>query len=143
MKDLKYLGVIVLWLALMLTAADLHAIPRMINYQGTLLEDGTPVDGTKSVRFRIYDSSEGGIYLWEEVQNVTFHNGAFSVLLGSTEPIPKSVFNGSRRWLSVAIEDSPEILPRAEIVSVGYAFYASKAFDAVNCDTATYAANSG
>ncbi len=142
MKNVKSLALIAI-VMLVAAATDLHAIPQMINYQGSLLQNGKPVNGTKSVRFRIYNSAEGGNYLWEEVQSVTFENGSFNVLLGSTEPIPKSVFNGSRRWLSVAIEDSPEILPRAEIVSVGYCFYASKAYNATKADTASYTASSG
>jgi hypothetical protein len=81
-----------------------------------------PVEGAKGVRFRIHDSAEGSAYLWQEVQTVTFTGGVFSVLLGSVTPIPTSVFSGGTRWLSVSVEGGPEILPRGEIASVGYAY---------------------
>jgi hypothetical protein len=117
-------------------AGSLRAVPGTINYQGILVENGTPVDGTKSVHFRIYDSASGGASLWTEVQNVTFTNGLFSVLLGSTDAIPETVFDGSRRWLSVSIADGPEITPRGEIASVGYAFRSAAAQEAQRADSA-------
>jgi hypothetical protein len=122
---------------LVLLASTLFALPQTINYQGLLEEDGSPVDGTRDVTFRIYDGSEGGSILWEESQNVAFTDGVFSVILGSTDPIPVSVFDGGRRWLSVSIDDEPEILPRGELVSVGYAFFSERA------DSATYALTAG
>ena len=124
---------------LILLASTLYAIPQTINYQGLLEEDGSPVDGTRDVTFRVYDSNEGGSILWEEEQTVTFSGGVFSVLLGSTEPIPASVFDGGSRWLSVSIEEEPEILPRAELVSVGYAFFSENADSADHARTADYA----
>ena len=68
--------------AVLIAAGSLLAVPGMINYQGLLLDDGAPVQGTKSVQFRIYDSAEGGTSLWEEFQSVAFSDGVFSVLLG-------------------------------------------------------------
>ena len=117
-------------------AGSLRAVPGTINYQGMLVENGAPVDGTKSVRFKIYDSATGGASLWTEVQDVTFANGLFSILLGSTDAIPETVFDGSRRWLSVSIADGPEIAPRGEIASVGYAFRSAVAQEAQRADTA-------
>ncbi len=122
-------------LALMLlSAAGALAVPQTITYQGLLREGGEPVTGTKSVTFRIYPAAEGGTLLWEEMQTVEFDGGAFSVILGSVTPIPITVFDGSRRWLSVSIEDAGEVLPRPEIVSVGYAFYAETAYDSRTLD---------
>jgi hypothetical protein len=123
-------------MALLALAYDILAVPQTINYQGMLVQDGLPVDGIRNVQFRIYDSAAGGTSLWQEPQSVTFTNGLFSVLLGSTEPIPASVFNGSRRWLSVSIEGSTEILPRGEIASVGYAFHSTSSHSAQRADTA-------
>jgi hypothetical protein len=56
------------------------------------------------------------------------------VILGSVTPIPTTVFEGGRRWLSVTIEGGSEMLPRPEIVSVGYAFHAGTAEDAATLD---------
>ncbi len=118
----------------LLAAAVAYALPQKITYQGLLSEDGDLVTGTKSVTFNIYGASTGGTSLWEEVQDVDFENGAFGVILGSVTPIPASVFEGSRRWLAVTIEGGSEMLPRPEIVSVGYAFYAENAGDAATLD---------
>ncbi len=126
---------------LLLLASSLYAIPQAINYQGLLEEEGSPVDGSRDVTFRIYDSSESGSILWEEEQTVDFTGGVFSVLLGSTDPIPTSVFGGGKRWLSVSIEGEPEILPRGELVSVGYAFFSGSADSANHALTADEAAN--
>jgi hypothetical protein len=126
---------------LVLFAPVLNAMPHTVNYQGLLQEDGIPVDGSRNVTFRIYDSSQGGSMLWEEEQNVTFTDGVFSVLLGSTVPIPASVFGGGRRWLSVSIDDGAEILPRGEIVSVGYAFHSESSDSASRAHSADEAAN--
>jgi hypothetical protein len=150
MKTLSNLTALIIVSGVLLGAASLLAVPGMINYQGVLVDEGVPVDGTKTVTFRIYDSADGGLHLWEESQNVTFVDGVFSVLLGSTDSIPASVFDGSPRWLSVSIEGGEEIVPRGEIVSVGYAFfsdssataaYADSAGTASTADTATYAAS--
>jgi hypothetical protein len=123
--------------ALLLLAPGVFAIPQTINYQGLLEEDGVPVDGMRSIVFRIYDASAGGNILWEETQSVTLSGGVFSIMLGSTEPIPASVFDGGRRWLSVSVEGEAEILPRGEIVSVGYAYFAEAS------DTSSYAETAG
>jgi hypothetical protein len=129
-------------------ASETLAVPRTINYQGLLVADDVPVDGTRGVRFRIYETSEGGTMLWQEVQQVAFSEGLFSVLLGAVEPIPVSVFSGSARWLSVSIEGGAEIMPRGEIASVAYAFNSATSQQADTsrasgtASSATLAANS-
>jgi hypothetical protein len=132
-ERIAILAAVTLGLALAL-AGDLAAVPGTINYQGVLIEHSVPIEGARNVRFTIYDSSTGGNSLWTEVQSVTFTSGLFSVLLGSTQAIPETVFNGSRRWLSVAVSEGPEILPRGEIASVGYAIRATAADAATNSD---------
>ncbi|MFH1314216.1 MAG: hypothetical protein ABIJ00_13455, partial [Candidatus Eisenbacteria bacterium] len=123
--------------AVLSLAGGAAAIPATINYQGLLEEDGTPVEGSESVTFRIYDGATGGSLLWGETQTVNFDAGVFSVLLGSTLPITSSVFDGSRRWISVSVAGGAELLPRGEIVSVGYAYHAASS------DLASYADAAG
>jgi hypothetical protein len=126
---------LILTLAFVLTAAAAAmAVPQKITYQGLLSEDGELVTGSKSVTFRIFSTSTGGTALWEEEQSVDFENGAFGVVLGAGTPIPESLFDGTRRWLSVTVEGESEMLPRPEILSVGYAFHAGTADDAVTLD---------
>jgi|GEM_PF-7061284 len=135
MKTGNFHLILILTLAFaLLAAAGVYAVPQTITYQGLLREDGDLVTGSKSVSFRIYGAATGGTALWEETQTVEFDNGAFAVILGSETAIPATVFQGNRRWLSVAIEGGDEMLPRPEIVSVGYAFHAGTADDAAMLD---------
>ena len=96
----------------------------MINYQGKLTTpEGALIVDTLSVVFTIYDAATGGTAFWTETQaTVIVEKGIFSVLLGSVNPIPDSVFTGDVRYLGVKVEADPEMNPRKEIVSVGYAY---------------------
>lgn len=120
---------LVMSISLVLFSANLSAqVPRMINYQGKLTTPaGLLIDGVYSMTFNIYDAAVGGSSLWNETQPaVTVDKGVFSVLLGSVNSIPDSVFQyGAIRYLGVQVGADPEMAPRKEIVSVGYA---------INCD---------
>ena len=66
--------------------ADLE---RRVSYQGRLNDQGgSPVSGTLSFTFSLYDVDTGGTALWTEAQALTVTNGIFSVQLGSVEPLP-------------------------------------------------------
>jgi len=54
-------------------------------------------------------------------------NGSFSVLLGSVTPIPANVFNTENCYLAVKVGSDPEMVPRKQITSVGYAFKSGNA----------------
>lgn len=100
------------------------AVPKLINFQGVLRNgSGNPVaDGSYSVSFKIYDAPTSGTVLWAETQPVTTVGGAFNVLLGATNPVPDTAFNGNNRYLGIAVASDPEMSPRFQLVSVGYAF---------------------
>jgi hypothetical protein len=110
-------------------------VPQRINYQGKLTTpEGALIDDTLSIVFTIYDAATNGGVLWTETQSsVIVENGVFSVLLGSVNTIPDSVFDGSVRYLGVKVEADPEMSPRKAIASVGYAFKSE------HTDTAEYA----
>jgi hypothetical protein len=101
-------------------------VPQMINYQGKLTKStGAPVDTTIPMVFTIYADSGGTISKWSETQTaVKVEKGVFNVLLGSVNPIPDSVFDGSIRYLGVKVGGDPEITPRKAMVSVAYAYRA-------------------
>ena len=103
------------------------AIPQLINFQGILKDgSGNPVaNGSYSVTFTIYDAPTGGTNLWTETQSVTTSGGLFAVLLGSSNPVPDAIFQGSERWLGIAVSPDPELTPRQKLVSVGYAYRVS------------------
>ena len=104
----------------------------LMNYQGKVANsDGTPLDGTVSIQFSMYDHETEGTALWSEVHSaVIIQNGIMNVLLGSINPLPAHLFDGSDRWLGLQIGDDPEMSPRQQIVSVGYALRADRANNA-------------
>lgn len=111
-------------------------VPQMINYQGKLTDpQGALIDTTVAMVFSIYvDESGMTAPLWNETQDsVKVEKGIFSVLLGSVNSIPDSVFTGAVRYLGVQVEDDSEMRPLKPMVSVGYAFKSEFA------DTAEYA----
>lgn len=100
------------------------AVPQMINYQGKITTPtGALVDTTVQMIFTIYDDSTTGTVWWADTQStVVVEKGIFSVLLGSGNPIPDSVFDGSVRFLGTKVGNDPEMTPRKAMVSVAYAF---------------------
>lgn len=129
-----------LGLLLVLVSSSSAQVPQLVNYQGKLTNpSGAPLTDTLSIVFTIYNAEVGGISLWTETQSaVVIEKGIFNVLLGSVTPIPYSVFDGSVRYLGVAIGGDPEI-PRKSIVSVPYAY---KSFEADTADFAKAAPSS-
>jgi hypothetical protein len=111
-------------LCLLLVAVSSAEVPKMINYQGKLTTpEGALIDTTIPMTFAIYTDSIGTDSLWSETQSsVLVEKGIFSVLFGCVNPIPDSVFTGEVRYLGVKAGDDPEMTPRKEIVSSGYAF---------------------
>jgi hypothetical protein len=73
----------VLFLVIADTQFTLAQIPQTMSYQGILTgTSSTPVpDGTVSLTFRLYDSSENSDTLWQETQSVQVTNGIFNVIL--------------------------------------------------------------
>jgi hypothetical protein len=106
-------------------------VPQMINYQGKITTpQGFLIDATVSMVFTIYDDSIGGSAWWTETQpSVVVQNGVFSLLLGSVNPIPDTVFTGDVRYLGIKVGDDLEMTQRKAIVSVGYAMKAGNARD--------------
>lgn len=108
------------------TGTAFGAIPTKISYQGYLTDSGgTPISGTVSIQFAIYDAATGGTSLWSETQSVTVSHGIFSVYLGDTTPLnlPFDV----PYYLGLKVGTDPEMTPRIPLTSVGYAFRAKRA----------------
>ncbi len=116
---------------LMLCLAALAGeIPKTINYQGLLTDSdtGEPVpDNFYMLTFTIYNSSS--VPLWtSDGQSVEVINGRFNYLLGSSNPIPDSVFDEPGRWLGIKVEGDPEIVPRTTMTSSPYSYRAMEAY---------------
>lgn len=125
----RRLGILGISAAALLTiSAASAAVPSTLTQQGRLFDSsGAPATGSVSIVFTVYDAASGGTALWTETQTVTLDEGYFSVRLGESQPIATTVFNGSTRYLGVAVGGDPEMTPRQTIVSVPYALMANNA----------------
>jgi hypothetical protein len=116
----------VILLVVCLTTAVVAEVPHTILYQGRLTDNGIPVNGLKSVRFKIYDRSSNPIWNSGTV-NVTFTDGLFTIELGqSPQPsLPLEIWPADTAMsLGVTIETNPELTPRLHFKTVPYAMHA-------------------
>ncbi len=112
-------------------------VPHCVSVQGVLTDASEqPIDGTRSMTFRIYDVSSGGTALWTETQSVSIDGGRYSVLLGSVAPLDLPFDKDC--WLSVEVESDSEMTPRYRIASSPYA-YNSEAVNAIPASAAPQA----
>ena len=104
-------------------------VPQVLPYQGYLSRaDGTPVEGTVSLTFKLYDTANSQTPVWTEVsQNVTVNDGVFYVYLGQQSPILAYFGDGVNRYLGIAVNQDPEASPRHSLGSVPYALLAGNA----------------
>jgi len=99
-------------------------------YQGRLTNPGgTPLTGSYSMTFKLYNVASGGSALWMETwsggNTVQVTDGLFNVLLGSLTPVPQSVITGNNTlWLGVKVGADAEMTPRAQVGSVPFAVQA-------------------
>jgi len=94
-------------------------VPCKINYQGRLIKDNVPVDGTKTMRFSIYDSAVGPTLLWTSGDvSVEVHNGLFRYVLDLSSIDDWSA--GQALYLEVIV-DGETLTPREELSAYPYA----------------------
>ena len=108
-----------------ITAQTTSTSKETINYQGYLTDaGGNPVNGSLDMVFRLYNLETGGTSLWSETQTgVPVTGGLFSVLLGSVDPLSRSVFEQNEEvWLGVSVGADEEMAPREKMSSAPYAF---------------------
>lgn len=102
------------------------AVPTTVTHQGRLFNaSGQPINETLDVTFAIYDAADATVPIWSEVHSVTFEEGYFSIDLGGQVPFGDGTFDGSIRYLGIAVGADPEMTPRANIQSVPYALLAN------------------
>jgi hypothetical protein len=138
---MKSLQILLAVLILIVLAASIKAeVPQLISYQGRLTDDiGNPLpDGNYLVKFTIWsdaDSFDPSDSLWSSgYRTITVIEGLFSYPLGDTIQFPQGLFaSDTGRWLGIKVGADPEMSPRAELISVPYAF---RSFHA---DTAMFA----
>jgi len=117
--------VLALGLALVCGRPASAAVPSLMNYQGYLTDNtNAPANGAYTMKFALYSDSLAGSLLWTETYaSVSVTAGVFNVVLGTSVPLPPTVFSGATLWLQSTVNGS-DILPRRAVVSVAYAFRA-------------------
>ncbi len=96
--------------------------------QGVLLDlEGTAIQESLEVTFRIYESETGGDPLWEETRLVGFENGVYTVALGETVPFPSDLFDKETLFLGIQIDGDSEMTPRQGLFAVPWAHQAEVA----------------
>lgn len=110
-------------------------IPKIMNYQGYLTDSGgTPINGTRNLRFRLYDSGGTAMNWVETHNNVPIVNGIFNVVLGaSASPAPVLVNETFREgyYLELQVYHPPSgpweaLSPRHRLTNAAYALAARK-----------------
>ncbi len=109
-------------------------VPLITSYQGRLLgSDDTPISGTFTITFQIYDAPVGGALLWTENHvGVQVTDGLFTVALGATTPLSTDLLAGSGgggggggggilRYLQIQLAGEQPIAPRTPLTAAPYA----------------------
>jgi hypothetical protein len=134
MKFARFFSLVVLISIFAFSTLSFAGVPQMINYQGKLTTpSGALIDSTLSMVFTLYHGQGDASPAWAETLVVLVEKGIFSVVLGNVHAIPYDIFDGAVKYLGVKAGNDPEMSPRKEVVSVGYAFKSEYS------DTANYA----
>src|SRR3989339_518103 len=108
-------------------------IPKIMNYQASLI-DAKPVNGNVVVTFSIFDDETSGIIpLWTEVQNIDVSNGFMNTYLGKT--VPLNIPFDKQYWLEIKVNDANPY-PRTRLTSSPYTMHALLASKADTADIA-------
>jgi hypothetical protein len=119
-----YLRPLLLAALLGCSAFAVAAPGNTLTYQGTLgTPTGTPIQGTRSITFRLYFAQDGSTAYWSETQIVTLANGRFAVELGADTPLPNELF-GEPLFLGLQVDGDVEMTPRLKLSATPYAFRA-------------------
>jgi hypothetical protein len=102
----------------------------VFTYQGQLHENGVPAAGLYDFQFKLFNASTGGTQIGnaQTLAGITVDRGLFTVRLD----FGAAPFDGSRRWLEMAIKKPNEqnyttLVPREELTPTPYALYAYSA----------------
>jgi hypothetical protein len=99
-------------------------------YQGQLKSSGSPVNGSCTFGFGLWDASSGGVQLGvTQTVTTTVTNGLFTVTLNDSEQFGSSAFSGSNaRYLGIGVKCGSEStlmsLGRQALTAAPYALYA-------------------
>ena len=88
---------------LVITLISFAAFSQKLPFQGQLIENGTPVTGTRDFVFNIPDGVGGS--LWTETHiGVQVQDGLYSLVLGDVATLPDQLFSDvSERTLEITV----------------------------------------
>jgi hypothetical protein len=93
-------------------------VTSAINYQGRLADSsGSPLSGTYTMTFRLYEAATGGTALDMDIHDVVVTDGLFNTAIA----FDTSYFDGRELWLGVTVGTDSEMTPRQELRPVPYA----------------------
>jgi len=95
-----------LFLTLVLPAMSSAApLGRSFTYQGVLSQSGTPIDGTVSLRFSLWDAASGGTQVGASqiAAGVVAVQGVFTAEVNAADEFGPQAFNGQARWLQIEV----------------------------------------
>ncbi|MBU0687451.1 MAG: hypothetical protein KKB81_06375, partial [Candidatus Margulisbacteria bacterium] len=105
-------------------------VPDKMSFEGRLTDTSdNPITTSTTLQFGIHSAASGGTQVWTSGSYTVTPdtNGVFHVVLGSqSDAINPDIFDAPVRYIEVIVEGE-RLTPRAEIVSVGYAFKADDA----------------
>ena len=98
--------------------------PSLINCQGRLFDGEKLLDGEVTMTLRIFDQSEGGSLLYEDVNKVQVVDGIYSTFLGdnTTKGDLARALSSGAAYLEVTAGDTT-FMPRERLSSVPFAMW--------------------
>ena len=121
---MKFTRVFFLCFAGLLIAPLANAAPSLLTHQGRLVgSDNQPLNGTVTLTFAMYNQSDGGSPLWQQVLSIAADDGYYTVALDVDSTL-EGALEEDALYLGVTIDGYDEMSPRAPIGAVPYALRA-------------------
>ncbi len=109
------------------TVASPAALSYIMAYQGYLTDaSGNPISGSLPASVSIWTAASGGNKLWQEDLTIDVEKGYFTAELGRLATIPKTLFDGSDRWIELVL-NGEKLSPRKQVLLAPMAMYAANA----------------
>lgn len=133
LRNTIWIKFIVILICMLVTSAFAQ-VPHYINYQGKITDaQDHDLSGNYQMMFNIYTLATGGTAVWmENHTSVDVSHGLFNVLLGALTPL--NLPFDQDYYLGIKIGNDAEMQPRRRIVSVGTAYRAENANNALKLD---------
>jgi len=117
-RSITYAFIVMALLCAMTGIVSAAPVTKNITYQGMLTNAaGTPLTGTYTVMFKLYEVSSGGSVLATDTHSVQASKGVFTTQITAAS----SFFDGRALWLGITVGADAEMTPRQELRPVPYA----------------------